>query len=1111
MEEFKSAYKNLNDDQKQAVDTIYGPVMVIAGPGTGKTQLLAIRTANILKMDPTVLPSNILCLTFTDSASNNLRDRLIKYIGQDAFKVGVFTFHAFGSYIMGVYPEYFYGLRQSKTADELSSYQLIEQALDDLPPDSDLVKKGIDNSYLSIRFVKNFINDCKNANLDPEQVKKILDKNQSDLNELTPMFKKSWPLSLSVKNINQVYQLVQGLSDLDSEASVVEAILPLKNSVALTLSKAVKESTELPGRSATKPLTAWKNNWLVKTTDGWEFKAQAQNNKLKEVLVVYENYQKLLKEKGMVDFSDQINWTLDVLKNEPELALNLKEQFQFIMIDEFQDTNRSQLLLARYLANELANETNILVVGDDDQAIYRFQGADIGNIGEFEHLFPGYQTIKLGVNYRSSKSILDPAQQINSQISFSLQNLKSINKNLTSTVKQKGKGLELFEYDYDTAQNSDIANKIRQLIDLGHTDTAVLARERSQLDELVPYLRHLNIPIDYERRENVLEQEHIRALVEMARLVNSLSSQDYSGANELMPRIISEPMWQVEPAEIWKISQVAYKNKTFWLDAIYELDSPKTKNIADFFVRLANRAKSLPVESVLDELIGASTHKNEDDYEDTAQKKSKSTKIFSPFKDYFFSSSTLNTEPEIYLRFLSHLSTLRSNLRSYQDSQAKTLYLSDLISYFDAYQRAGLRMVDKSPHNETSDSVKLMTVHKAKGLEFENVFVIGLTHQSWSKNAGNSRFAYPENLNQIKPSDNQDDDGLRLLFVAMTRAKQNLTLSYFKNDEFAKSFQPYAPLLSIGSPKQPKIKHQPAIVSEQYEQRWLSTHASYDKTQLKSLLKDSLDSYKLSATHLNNFTDVTQGGPIYFLTQNLLHFPSAMSPSAVYGSVIHSILNEVHAMVIKSQKIDTDKLKKSFESKLDQQPLSANDKSRYLKQGIAVIDGYITQKANWFKPAQKTEFDFKDQGVLVGPARLKGLIDVIEFDKSTKSCIVYDYKTGSALSAWEQPASAKEYNRIKSHRYRQQLLFYKLLMDNSSEFGAKGVRAESGCLIFVEPDSYGKIRELSLSFNNEELERTKKLILSVWDKIMNLDFNDTQNYPKTAEGIIQFENDLINN
>ncbi|HET8709480.1 MAG TPA: UvrD-helicase domain-containing protein, partial [Candidatus Saccharimonadales bacterium] len=166
---YQQVYDDLNDAQKLAVDSIEGPVLVVAGPGTGKTQLLSVRVGSILQKDPTILPSNILCLTFTDAAAANLRERLIEKVGlgQDAYQVAIHTFNSFGSWIMTNFPQYFSEWRELATADELTAYQILERLMSDLPATSPLASQAPDGTFFALKQVQHVIGDAKRSNLSP--------------------------------------------------------------------------------------------------------------------------------------------------------------------------------------------------------------------------------------------------------------------------------------------------------------------------------------------------------------------------------------------------------------------------------------------------------------------------------------------------------------------------------------------------------------------------------------------------------------------------------------------------------------------------------------------------------------------------------------------------------------------------------------------------------------------------------------------------------------------------------------------------------------------------------------------------------------------------------
>jgi DNA helicase-2/ATP-dependent DNA helicase PcrA len=193
MESFDKAFSGLNKKQLEAVTTINGPLLVIAGPGTGKTQLLALRAAHILRTDSTMLPGNILCLTFTNNAANNMRERLVGFIGQDAYRVAIHTFNSFGSYVMNAYPEHFYEYRETQTADELTTHNIIEQLLEKLPGYHPLAARAPDGSFYAQAQIRNLIGDAKRADLSPNNLRKVLKENEESYKILTPIFRKYWP------------------------------------------------------------------------------------------------------------------------------------------------------------------------------------------------------------------------------------------------------------------------------------------------------------------------------------------------------------------------------------------------------------------------------------------------------------------------------------------------------------------------------------------------------------------------------------------------------------------------------------------------------------------------------------------------------------------------------------------------------------------------------------------------------------------------------------------------------------------------------------------------------------------------------------------------------
>lgn len=271
----------------------------------------------------------------------------------------------------------------------------------------------------------------------------------------------------------------------------------------------------------------------------------------------------------------------------------------------------------------------------------------------------------------------------------------------------------------------------------------------------------------------------------------------------------------------------------------------------------------------------------------------------------------------------------------------------------------------------------------------------------------------------------------------------------------------------------------------------------------EALLKSLLEEYQMSVTHLNNFLDVTHGGPQTFLEHNLLHFPSAKIPSGAYGSAMHHTIESIYTFLKREGTLPADTMIVDwFEKELKQERLSLQDHTYFLKKGKDALSVYLKEKKDTFELTHKIETDFAHQGVILGEARITGKIDkmIPEGDRIK----VVDFKTGKSFSEWEKGATEE---KIKLYKYRRQLIFYKLLVENSRDFGKFTV--DEGVLEFLEPDKKGNILELTADITNEETSRTKALIEAVYKKIVNLDLPDISKYPQDLNGMRQFEDDLL--
>ncbi len=1094
MEEFKRRVASLNKAQRQAVDTLEGPVMVVAGPGTGKTELLSVRAANIL-IQTDVLPENILCLTFTDNAANAMRDRLTSIIGKDAYKIAVHTFHSFGLDVVNRYRQYFYQGATPRPADEMSRYQIMREIFEELDFDNPLSSK-LNDDFTHLEDSLKTISEFKKSGLVSDEILAILDANTATIEKaeqlLAPIFANRISKNTGLELAKHIKALRQTRTDLP-----VDTVLPLADVLTDSLETALDQALSL---ESTKPITAWKAKWFKKDEAGkYVLKSKDRQKKLRALCFVYEKYMSRMHELLLYDFDDMILRTVHAMEVFNDLRFNLQEQYQYIMVDEFQDTNLAQMRILHNLTNSQTPDfsPNILVVGDDDQAIYSFQGADISNIIDFQVHYPNTKLIALTDNYRSTKSILDGSRALITQGENRLENrIESLNKQLI--VKSKSLQGEVGLYEAATIDDErlfvvqDIQKQLKSGKKLG--DIAVLARRHKEILALLPYFAKHNIPVSYTRYDDVLKSAPVQLLEQLAHVLISINEGRHDELDSQLSELLSHEAWGINPVELWRLSLAAHKERKQWLEKMAE--DKNFSGLQEWLIKTSSSINELPLEILLDVMLGTPN----DNLKQTSRG------FISPLYGYLFSKENLELEPDKYITHLEALRAIRARLIEYCPDQVPTL--RSFVEFIELSRKLG-NSIETMRRFAIKDAVNLMTAHTSKGLEFETVYVINVVDSVWGDGArSRSRLIdYPENL-ALKPAGETSDERLRLFYVAITRAKCNLKVSYSlsnDNGKITRSASMLAGLQDSGwHPKVLKSQEGLEQIKQAAELAWYQNIVSSAKTQTNALLP-LLDNYRISITHLHNFLDVTRGGPAMFLMKNLLRFPQAKSPNAAYGTAVHEALYKAHAYLeAKGNKQAVEDVIGNFETSLRYQNMQTRDFEMYLKRGSEALRAFLANKYETFSVTQKAEFDFYYQQSSVSGADLTGKLDLVDIDKEEKSIVVADYKTGRPALSWK---GKSEYEKIKLHKYRQQLLFYKLLIENSRDWGR--FKVGQGIIQFIEPASSGDIISLETNFLDEDIVRFEKLIGVVWNKIMALDLPDASGYEQTLKGILAFEQDLI--
>lgn len=1099
----KYALTNNNAAQREAIDTIDGPVLVIAGPGTGKTQLLSTRIANILRQTD-ASPENILAMTFTDAGAENMRERLSTMIGTAAFKVNIHTYHSFANELIQNNRQYFSHKNLENQADDITKIKILQELLQDLPRNSQLssakptqllgvigeMKKSLISPQELIEIAQENI---RQQDAFHQEIKGLAPKPRGKLEEILPFFD----------------QVLEAMTHHNAE---VPATAKVGSNLGFYLAKLVEARAEALESGKSKPLNDWKSEFLNKKSKDGDFQIRdvAINKKLLEFAEIYGKYSSVFEAEKLYDFDDMILQAIEALRKNDDFRLTLQEKFQYILLDEYQDTNEAQAEIVRLLTDNDTNngKPNILAVGDDDQAIMAFQGASKSNMIDFYRRFKpeDIKVINLTKNYRSHGDILTSAKNIAETIGGRLtKNLPiNIEKNISAEGDFSNKESEIFRGKFlsQPAEFEWVSDKITQLIsnNVKPSQIAVLAPKHAVLEDFAQYLTHKNIPTRYEKRENILKNPWVEKLTKIARLILAIRDKDEAAMAEIFPEMASFDFWKIPAQEVWQMSWRADSSREFWIESCLSSENKNLNFLGRFLVEVAMRSHDANFEEILDLILGTTEAKIE-----TGEN------LRSPIR-----AAIEAQNPEEVLATISALTVLRDNLRQFSGENSHSI--QDLVDFVNIYNDFEIKISNTNPHGNSEDAVQLMTAFASKGLEFEHTFLLSLNNKIWNSTGNTSTSVpMPLNLRFTNITDEGDDTRKRLLFVAMTRAKTHLYLTSFTSDFAGKN----APTLDYLDEREDSGELKTHILPEIYQKVntfekdsprldtiQINWHNFYKaKTpEMRELLKERLKKFKLAPTNLNKFTDLEYAGPQSFYEDTLLRFPSSYSYKAFVGTLVHDGFNWIQDEVNADRKVKFDNLKLRASEKLAKMPFSQNEKSKILEAFSAIFERICQYKISDFKKGNIAEKNFAFDNILLDNIPLTGKIDLIKIDRENKKITVLDYKTGSVpLTASNQINTRSS----KIHKYEQQLYFYKILIENCPDFADFTV--EKGVLEFVEPSSKtGEFYTHEIDFLPQKEENVKQLIAAVWQKIQNLDFSfDEEKFDKNYKGIIDFENFLI--
>lgn len=1085
--DFSELYASLNEQQREAVDHIDGPLLVIAGPGTGKTQLLSARAANIIKQGD-VNPSNILCLTYTEAGATEMRSRLIRLMGNPGSEVSVHTFHSFGSWIINQYPVLFNAERSLKPLDGLGRFQLFEELLSGLPVRHAFAVRDETGRFIRAHSVQEAISVFKQAGLTPKELHALLRKNETEYRTFEPLLEEVFGTTLSAKRLPAIQEAIDTYLAKAKPHSYSAILL-------VTLEDALQASIEA-GKTAA--LGSWRTKYTTIDNGKRILKSAASAQLLEDTITLYETYQKTLISRGLFDYEDMVLWAAKALESHEDMRFDVAERFQYIMVDEYQDTNGAQnrLLDAVLSANPL-DTPNVMVVGDDDQAIMRFQGAEVSGMLAFVEKY-NPDIIVLTDNYRSAQIILDASRRVMTQtderLEVSLPQYR-FTKQLTARSDRPNSLIEHTSYNSPASEYAAVAERIEGLIVAGVTpsEIGIIARKHAELTEFVPHALARGLQVSYERRENVLEHP---AIIDLCNLAQYLARfcKDPTRADALLPTVLTGQYWELPPLALYELAAKAKAEQKTLLDTMltYDDDSP-WPGIAEWLIAAGGGCGTYNFTQMLDIAIGRTPLPQ--------------TKLHtSPYRRLY-----ADQPPTVYTTLISHLICIRDAVLAHRP-QAHGL--QDFLDVVKLHLQSGVHLTDSNPLlRGDSDSIQLMSAHGSKGREFEHVFLLSTIDEVWGNRArtNNTRIRLPENL-PLYPAGDNESDRLRLLYVAMTRAKSRLYFTSYTHTVAGKATTPLGfiafgeeneaePPAKWWSPTHVALNQE--ITGSALETSWHS-HA-IDARSLKQALQPALQNFSMSATALRDFLDLCYGGPLVSIERHVLRFPSSYSDRSALGSAVHKALQYAHSTYLEHHAFDMDKVIEKFNEYLETSGLEEAELTGVRKHGEQFLPIFLTRfAATDFANIMHTEQHLRATSPTL-KVPLSGSVDAI----ASGPLRIIDYKTGLApLPDW-QTKGLSESKIVSLHFYRQQLLFYKLLVEQSRAYST-GERVSCAELVFVEPNDTNDIVRLAITdFTDSEISRTEALIKAVYDHIQLGKLPDVSKYGKDLKSIIRFENDLI--
>ena len=892
----------LNKEQVRAVTHGEGPLLIIAGAGTGKTRVITQRIAWLINQG-LAQTDEILALTFTDKAAKEMQERVDILMPYGYTDIWISTFHAFGDRL----------LRENALVCGLN-------------PDF----KVLTQSEAAVFF-------------------------REHLFEFTLNYYR--PLAEPTRFIEALISFFSRAKDEDISA---------------------KEYLE------------YAQDFMVQVRNGPKDEAKEElAEQQMEVAAAYVKYQELLASEGLVDFGNQFYLSLQLLRQHPLILENYQKQFKYILVDEFQDTNFAQFQIVKLLAGSIKNVT---VVADDDQCIYRWRGAAYSNVLNFIQEYPQTEKITLIQNYRSTQPILDSSYQLiqyNNPERFEVK--AKIDKHLIGLVAEGPQPVHL-HFDTNSAEADNVSKIIQEKVNTGkykYRDFAILVRSNSDAQGFIQSLNMLNIPWQFSGNQGLYARGEVKLCINFLRVITNPSD------SLSLYYLVSSEVYQLNLADLALCNHFA-RRRNLTLYSVFQ-DLEKTPQLIQ--VQEQTRIKIKEVLSDIEKFLRVSR-------DETTGRLLYSFLTDTGYLKYLTHNPTLENESKI-----QNIAKFFNQVRDFE-LVAKEDRVINFIRHLNLLIESG----DDPPTVEADldqDAVNILTIHKAKGLEFRIVFLVNLVQGKFPLPKRPQQIELPDILiKEVLPTgDFHIQEERRLFYVGMTRAKEELYLTSAE-DYGGKRLRKVSQFVSEALGKKPEDIEKKKTSSIEAIRRFAPAK-ELPKRVAQKIPEDKLIS--LSYYHIDDYLTC----PLKYRYVNILRVPIMEHHTVIYGRAMHEAVSKYLSSKLKGKKVALDELLDYFESDFDPQGfLDTNHQEECFRIGReALVRFYKDEESRQTMPKFiEEEFSF-----VFGNNKITGRFDRIDMDSD--GAIIMDFKTSSIKTQKDADKRVKESKQLALYALAYQHAF----------------------------------------------------------------------------------------